>query len=57
MKKSVRLSGLPNINLKELKKQKKENFRERLDFIDRYAKWLKKTPNKEWSSRQKTLIG
>jgi hypothetical protein len=37
----------PNIDLKELKRMKEENFRDRLEFIDRYAEWLKKTPNKK----------
>lgn len=44
------------INLKELKKQKKQNFKERLKFIDMYVEWLKKTPNEEWSLQQKKLI-
>lgn len=46
---------LPKIDLEELKKLKEENFRERLEFIDRYAEWLKKTPNKKWSSDQKEI--
>ncbi len=47
----------PDINLKELKKLKEDNFRERLEFIDKYAEWLKKMPNKKWSSRQRDIIG
>jgi hypothetical protein len=35
-------SELPKIDLKEIEKMKKENFRERLEFIDRYAEWVKK---------------
>jgi len=46
----------PKIDLKELKKLKEENFKERLKFIDMYTKWLKKTPNKKWSSQQKEII-
>jgi hypothetical protein len=46
----------PNIDLEELKRIKKENFKERLEFIDRYTEWLKKTSNKKWSSEQKDLI-
>ena len=46
----------PKIDLKELEKQKEQNFRERLEFIDKYAEWLKKTPNKEWSRQQKEII-
>lgn len=47
---------LPKIDLEELKKMKEENFHQRLEFIDRYVKWLKKTPNQKWSSEQKELI-
>ena len=43
-------------NLKELEKQKKENFKERLEFIKKYAEWIKKTPNKIWSKRQKEFL-
>ena len=46
----------PNIDLKELDKLKEENFKQRLDFIEKYVEWLKKTPNKKWSSQQKKLI-
>ena len=45
----------PRINLKELDKLKEENFRERLEFIDKYVEWVKKTRNKTWSSQQKNL--
>jgi len=47
----------PRINLKELGRLKEENFRERLEFIGKYAEWVKKTSNKKWSSQQKDLIG
>jgi hypothetical protein len=47
---------LPKIDLKELEKFKEENFKERLKFIDQYTEWLKKTPNKVWSSQQKKII-
>ncbi len=46
----------PEINLEELKAQKEENFRERLKFIEQYSEWVKKTPNKEWSSQQKKVV-
>lgn len=46
----------PRIDLKELKKLKEENFRDRLKFIDMYTEWLKRTSNKEWSSQQKRII-
>jgi len=47
---------LPKINLEELEKMKKENFEDRLKFIDKYTEWLKKASNKEWSSQQKKII-
>lgn len=42
--------------MEELKKDKEKNFKERLEFIDRYVEWLKVTPNKVWSKQQKDLI-
>jgi hypothetical protein len=48
---------LPKINLKELEKFRERNFKERLEFIDKYAEWMKKTSNKKWSSQQKKIIG
>ncbi len=47
---------LPNINLKKLRKFKKDNFKDRLDFIEKYANWVKKAKNKQWSSQQKKII-
>lgn len=47
---------LPKIDLKALKKLKQANFKDRLEFIDKYVEWLKKTPNKIWSSQQKKII-
>lgn len=47
---------IPKIDLRELKKLKEENFKERLEFIDKYTEWLKKTKNKRWSSEQKSII-
>ena len=46
---------IPEIDLEELKKLKEDNFKERLKFIDKYAEWMKKTPNKKWSSDQKSI--
>lgn len=46
----------PNINIKEIEKMKEDNFKQRLEFIDKYVKWLKKTDNSGWSSQQKKLI-
>jgi len=47
---------LPEINLQELEKIKKENFRERLEFQDRYVKWMKMANNVDWSAAQKSII-
>ena len=46
----------PNVDLKELKRLKEENFKDRLEFNKKYVEWLKKTPNKKWSKQQKELI-
>jgi len=37
---------MPRIDLEELKRLKEENFKDRLEFIDRHIEWLKKTGNK-----------
>ena len=46
----------PDIDLEELKRFKENNFKERLEFIDMYAEWIKKNSNSEWSSQQKVII-
>jgi len=52
MEKVLRLT---KVDLKELEEEKKRNFEQRLQFIDAYAAWLKKTPNKIWSRQQNKL--
>ncbi len=39
-------------DLKELKEEMKRNKQQRMEFIDAYVEWLKKTPNKVWSKQQ-----
>ena len=39
-------------DLKELEEEKKRNRKQRMDFVNMYAEWLKKTPNKVWSKQQ-----
>ncbi|MFH0972249.1 MAG: hypothetical protein V1835_06845 [Candidatus Micrarchaeota archaeon] len=39
------------IDLKELKRAKRKNAKERLEFVRKYADWIKKTPNKVWSKQ------
>ena len=48
--------NLPEIDLEELERLKEKNFRERLEFQDRYIEWMKKKSNSEWSSAQKSVI-
>ncbi len=48
---------LPDVDLEQLKKDKEDNFRQRLKWIDFYVAWVKKTPNKVWSKQQKKIIG
>ncbi|MBI5158594.1 hypothetical protein HY992_00560 [Candidatus Micrarchaeota archaeon] len=49
------MTSFPNVDLQELKRQKKQNLRERLEFLDQYVAWLKKTPNRVWSKQLKAL--
>lgn len=44
------------VDIDELKKDREANFRERLEFIDRYVEWLKATPNKVWSKQHREFI-
>ncbi len=48
--------NIPAIDLRELKKLKEDNFKERLDFVGKYANWVRKTSNKKWSSAQRSII-
>lgn len=47
---------LPDIDLDELKRFKKQNFKERLRFIKEYADWMKSKPSKEWSRQQREVV-
>jgi len=44
------------VHIEELMENKRRNFQQRLDFIDLYVEWIKKTPNDVWSAQQKKLI-
>ena len=48
---------IPDVDIEKLEKFKEKNFKERLEFLKKYTEWLKKTPNKKWSSQQKKIIG
>ncbi|MCX6802989.1 MAG: hypothetical protein NTY48_00265 [Candidatus Diapherotrites archaeon] len=53
MEKGLKLSKK---DLKEIDAEKKRNRKQRTEFVSAYAKWLKKTPNKDWSKQQNKLI-
>ncbi|MFH1751791.1 MAG: hypothetical protein ABH821_02535 [archaeon] len=43
-------------DLKELKEEMERNRKQRMDFVNLYAEWLKKTPNKVWSKQQNKYL-
>ena len=43
-------------DIREMRRQKKKNLEERLAFIRKYAAWVKKTPNKIWSSQHSRFM-
>jgi len=47
---------LTKADLKELEKEKERNKKQRMEFIELYAEWLKKTPNIKWSKQQKVVV-
>jgi hypothetical protein len=47
---------LTKADLKELERDKERNRKQRMEFVNLYADWLKKTPNKKWSKQQNKLI-
>jgi len=47
---------LLKVDLKEIERDKKRNFKERLKMIDLYAEWVKKNSNKKWSSEQAKML-
>ncbi len=44
-------------DLREIEAEKKRNNEQRLEFVRRYAEWLKKTPNKVWSKQHAKFLG
>ena len=44
------------IDLKALEEKKERNRKERLEFLEMYVKWLKKTPNEIWSKQHSGFI-
>ncbi len=48
--------NLPDIDIEELKREKEQNRKERLEFVKLYAEWVKRTSNRKWSKDQGKLI-
>lgn len=44
------------VDLKKMKKEREEDIRQSLKFIDTYVAWIKKTPNEIWSKKQADLF-
>ena len=42
---------------KEIAEEVKRNRQQRLEFVDFYAEWLKKTSNKVWSKQHSKYFG
>lgn len=45
------------VDMVEVRADIARNKQERLEFLDQYADWLKKTPNKVWSKQQNVILG
>lgn len=44
------------VDLKELKRFKEQNSKERLKFVDFLAEYIRTHPDKEWSRQQNVVI-
>ena len=44
-------------DLLELEEEKERNRKQRMDFVNQYVNWLKKTPNKVWSKQHAKYLG
>lgn len=54
MEKGLKLSKK---DLKELDEEIKRNRQQRMEFVNMYAEWLKKTPNAVWSKQHAKYFG
>ncbi|GEM_PF-1060774 len=54
MEKGMRLTKK---DLEELEDEKARNRKQRMEFVDMYAAWLRKTPNKVWSRQHNKYFG
>lgn len=44
-------------DLRELDEEIRRNREQRMEFVDAYAKWLRKTPNRVWSKQHAEFLG
>ena len=51
-----KIPKLTKKDFEEMEREKERNRMQRMQFIDLYVKWLKKTPNKVWSRQQNKLL-
>ena len=49
-------TGIDKRILQDAEEVKKINFRQNLEFVDYYTKWMKSVPNEVWSAQQAKLI-
>ncbi|MDP2666695.1 MAG: hypothetical protein Q8P05_04320 [Candidatus Diapherotrites archaeon] len=52
-----RLPTLTEKDWKEMEEEKRRNSEQRMAFVEHYAEWLKKTPNKVWSKQHAKFLG
>ena len=45
-----------NIDLEQLKRDKENNFKERLEFVKFWAEYIKAHSDEEWSEQQNIVI-
>lgn len=50
------ISKIPDIDIEELKEEKRKNFNERLKFIDIWVEYIKTHEDWEWSKQQSAFI-
>jgi hypothetical protein len=48
---------LTDADRQALRREVAQNRKERMEFIDFYTDWLKKTPNKVWSKQHAKYLG
>ena len=41
---------------KEIERDLERNFEQRLEFVTWHARWVKRTPDREWSRQQREMV-